>query len=72
MDEVIYSGKHSPGDVFTLTNEMTGAVTYRADFGVAGAIRFTLPPGFKFEVIFGTSGPQLCVEHVSPPGLRGA
>lgn len=63
-------GHHRPGDKLTIANKNAIAISYRLDFGEAGAVRFTVAPGAEFVVIVGAGWPQIHMEEVSEPGLR--
>jgi hypothetical protein len=67
---IIHSGTYSPGEKLTITNPNSGAAKYRVDFGDAGAVILTIPPGGEFTVVVGTSGPQIYLEDFSSPEMR--
>lgn len=66
----IHSGTYSPGEKLTITNSNSGAASYRIDFGTAGAVRITIPPGGEFTVVVGTHGPQIYLEDFSKPEMK--
>jgi hypothetical protein len=67
---IIHSGTYSIGEEIAITNPNSGAARYRADFGTAGAVIVTIPPGGEFTVVVGTHGPQIYLEDYSTPDLH--
>jgi hypothetical protein len=67
---IIHSGTYSLGEKIIITNPNSGAARYRIDFGAAGAVILTIPPGGEFTVVVGTHGPQVNLEDYSTPELR--